>query len=203
LIGLQGELADGIAQTGVMFDDREGGRIAPWAFGLVGGTSPKQWRRRLVEPGRGMPDAAMVADFRSYMAEDILVKLDGASMMCSLEVRAPLLDYRVIEFAYSMVPNRFRATESERKIVLKELAARLLPADLDLNRKQGFSIPVSQWLTRDVLRAWSEECREQIEAVLSEGEVHAMIAQERAELSERLFGLVLLTLWMREYQTSV
>jgi asparagine synthase (glutamine-hydrolysing) len=203
LIGLRGEIADGIAQTGVMFDDGELHRLAPWAFGLAGDTSPKRWRRQLVEPGRGMPGAAMVADFRSYMAEDILVKVDRASMLCSLEVRAPLLDYRIIEFAYRNVPNRFRATESERKLILKELAARLLPADLDLNRKQGFSIPLSQWLTRDVLRAWSEECREQIKAVLSEREVHAMIAQERAELSERLFGLVLLTLWMRHYRISV
>jgi asparagine synthase (glutamine-hydrolysing) len=145
----------------------------------------------------------MAADFRSYLPEDILVKVDRASMLCSLEVRAPFLDYRIIDFAYNRVPNRFRASGSERKIVLKELAKRLLPPDLDLNRKQGFSIPLAQWLTRDVVRAWREECREQIRTVLFESEVDAMIGDRRPAMSERLFALVLLTLWMRHYRISI
>ena len=63
-------------------------------------------------------------DFENYLAEDILVKVDRASMLNSLEVRAPLLDYRVIEFAFGRVPSELKATVSGRKLLLKKLASR-------------------------------------------------------------------------------
>jgi asparagine synthase (glutamine-hydrolysing) len=66
-------------------------------------------------------------DFENYLAEDILVKVDRASMLHSLDIRTPFLDHRLIEFAFGKVPSRLKATESDRKILLKELAARVLP----------------------------------------------------------------------------
>ena len=110
-----------------------------------------------------IPDAADLLqratrmDFENYLAEDILVKVDRASMLNSLEVRAPLLDYRVIEFAFGKVPSALKATASGRKLLLKKLAATLLPPGFDARRKQGFSIPLASWL-RD--RSWHEFFRD-------------------------------------------
>ena len=74
-------------------------------------------------------------DFCNYLAEDILVKVDRASMLNSLEVRAPLLDYRLIEFAFGKVPTHLKATHRDRKILLKRLASRVLPPEFDKKRK--------------------------------------------------------------------
>ena len=86
------------------------------------------------------------SDFSNYLAEDILVKVDRASMLSSLEVRAPLLDYRLIEFAFGKVPSRLKATPREKKTLPKRLTMRLLPPEFDRQRKQGFSIPLANWL---------------------------------------------------------
>ncbi|HRK57660.1 MAG TPA: asparagine synthase (glutamine-hydrolyzing), partial [Burkholderiaceae bacterium] len=78
-------------------------------------------------------------DFADYLAEDILVKVDRASMLNSLEIRAPFLDHRLIAFAFGWVPSALKATPTDKKILLKRLAARLLPAQFDQQRNQGFS----------------------------------------------------------------
>ena len=70
-------------------------------------------------------------------------------MLCSLEVRAPFLDTRLIDLAFRRLPDRLRATARERKMLSRRLAARLLPAGLDLTRKQGFSLPLAQWFKGD------------------------------------------------------
>lgn len=141
-------------------------------------------------------------DFENFLAEDILVKVDRASMLNSLEVRAPLLDRRVIEFAFGRVPSSLKATPSSRKMLLKRLAGRLLPAEFDQQRKQGFSIPLASWLRggpwleyfREVLLGSSGGFfdRRAVESLLK-GHAHG-----RAN-SERLFALVLFELWRREY----
>jgi asparagine synthase (glutamine-hydrolysing) len=92
-------------------------------------------------------------DFANYLAEDILVKVDRASMLNSLEVRAPLLDYRLIEFAFGKVPSHLKATATDKKILLKRLTARVLPPEFDRQRKQGFSIPLGEWLKGGAFRA--------------------------------------------------
>jgi len=144
-------------------------------------------------------------DFENYMAEDILVKVDRASMLNSLELRAPLLDYRIIEFAFGRVPSNMKATLSQRKILLKKLAARLLPPEFDLQRKQGFSIPLSDWLKRGPWRDYfneillDEQCLFDKKTVtgLFHGQDHGM------NNNERLFGLMLFELWRREYHITM
>ena len=86
------------------------------------------------------------SDFLNYLSEDILVKVDRASMLNSLEVRSPFLDYRIIEFAFSNIPSELKTNTIDRKIILKRFAKRLLPKNIDLKRKQGFSLPLDKWL---------------------------------------------------------
>jgi asparagine synthase (glutamine-hydrolysing) len=204
LMALDGNAADGIAQSAIWTDYADLGLVSSWLAHQVPKQPPKVWRHELVEAGRGLPGAAMAADFRSYLAEDILVKVDRASMLCSLEVRAPFLDRRVVEFAYGRVSNRQRVTPTERKILLKHLARRLLPPDLDIERKQGFSIPVLKWLTPRIVEAWREDCRDQILSVLSGSAAARLLKRRHTVAAEHgLYAVMMLTSWMRQYNVSI
>ena len=204
LMALEGTTAYGIAQSAVWTDAADYSRISPWLSRQSQKYSPALWRRDLVEEARGLPGAAMAADFRSYLPEDILVKVDRASMLCSLEVRAPFLDRRIIEFAYERIPSRLQVTLQERKILLKRLAKRLLPPDLDIDRKQGFTIPVSKWLTSDILQNWRDDCREQIQSVLSDAAVARLVRRRESMAGEHsLYAAIMLTTWMRHYRVAI
>ncbi len=85
-------------------------------------------------------------DFQNYLSEDILVKIDRSSMANSLEVRSPFLDKSIIEFAYQEVPSNYKVRGKNKKILLKSLARKLLPTAFDIKRKQGFSIPINEFL---------------------------------------------------------
>ena len=94
-------------------------------------------------------------DAGTYLPDDIMVKVDRASMANSLETRAPLLDHRIIEFAYRL-PVEFKLQKGVNKRVLRELLYRQVPKQIVDRPKMGFSIPLSNWLKRE-LRPWAEE----------------------------------------------
>lgn len=144
-------------------------------------------------------------DFENYMAEDILVKVDRASMLNSLELRAPLLDYRIIEFAFGRVPTHLKATINQRKILLKKLAARVLPPEFDRQRKQGFSIPLPDWIKVGPWRDFFHDVLLDGQCLFDKAAVTGLLhGQDQGRgNSERLFGLVLFELWRREYQISM
>jgi asparagine synthase (glutamine-hydrolysing) len=106
-------------------------------------------QRRNIPINQDIIQRATRYDFSNYLCNDILHKVDRASMLNSLEIRAPFLDYRIIEFAFSQVPSTLKATKNDKKILLKNLCKKILPKELDFNRKQGFSIPLSHWLNND------------------------------------------------------
>lgn len=140
-------------------------------------------------------------DFANYLAEDILVKVDRASMLNSLEVRAPLLDYRLIEFAFGKVPSRLKATRTEKKILLKRLTARVLPPEFDRQRKQGFSIPLTEWLKGGAFRTLFQDVLRDPKCSFDSRTVGSLLRGQDMGRSngERLFALVLFELWRREY----
>lgn len=85
-------------------------------------------------------------DFLNYLPEDVLAKVDRASMGNSLEVRAPWLDSSIIEFAFKKIPDVYKIYNGKSRIIQAELANKLLPGVIDVSRKQGFSIPLNKWL---------------------------------------------------------
>ena len=139
-------------------------------------------------------------DFENYLPEDILVKVDRASMLNSLEIRAPLLDYRIIEFAYSKLNSHMKTNSQERKIFLKKLCQRVLPEEFDYQRKQGFSIPLQDWLKKGPWRDFFKDTLFSSKVFNHKSIQELFHAQDKGyQNSERLFGLVMLELWMREY----
>jgi asparagine synthase (glutamine-hydrolysing) len=140
-------------------------------------------------------------DFENYLPEDILVKVDRASMLASLEMRAPFLDFRVVEFAFGSVPSRLKATSAERKVLLKRLCKRVLPPRFNADRKQGFSIPLPAWLKAGPWRDLFSEVLLDPKSTFDRRTVANLLNGHggRRNNAERLFGLTVFELWRRAY----
>ncbi|MFC4258508.1 asparagine synthase (glutamine-hydrolyzing) [Marinobacter lacisalsi] len=91
----------------------------------------------------------LYTDIKSYLPGDILVKVDRMSMANSLETRAPLLDYRVVEYAAS-IPSALKLCGTEKKHILKKAFDRMLTEDILYRKKMGFSVPLAQWLCQEL-----------------------------------------------------
>jgi asparagine synthase (glutamine-hydrolysing) len=106
-------------------------------------------------PALSLADRMMLADQIYYLPDDLLAKVDRASMSTSLEVRAPLLDHRIVEFGWTLAGDA-KIRGDTTKWILRELLARDVPRAMFERPKMGFSIPVRDWLTGP-LRGWAED----------------------------------------------
>lgn len=99
--------------------------------------------------GSGLLDAALMTDQMTYLPNDLLVKVDIASMANSLEARSPFLDHKLIEFAASL-PEDLKMRRFQTKSLLKKAAARLVPKEVIYRRKMGFGVPIGKWFREDM-----------------------------------------------------
>jgi len=204
LQGLETDLQQGLPLIAAHFDRSTRRRLmagqGAWAL------AAERIREQRIPKTADLLQRATRMDLENYLPEDILVKVDRASMLNSLEVRAPLLDYRLIEFAFGKVPSHLKATATSRKVLLKKLTARLLPSEFDQNRKQGFSIPLGSWLQSGPWQVFFREVLLGSDNTLFDHKVLSNLlagqAKGRAN-GERLFALVMFELWRREYQVSI
>lgn len=183
---------------------------------ISGGAAPKLLRNRHVQdlayclPPATMHDALtrlMFADQLDYLPDDILHKVDRASMAFGLETRVPLLDHRVVEFSWRL-PSSLRATQHHGKLLLRQVLDRHVPASL-LNRpKQGFSPPISIWL-RGPLRDWAESLLSESALrdlpMLNSNNVRALWdahGKQRMDAGQALWNVLMLADWRRRFSAS-
>jgi asparagine synthase (glutamine-hydrolysing) len=106
--------------------------------------------RRFDDPSAPRVTRLQLVDLQTFCVDDVLVKVDHASMACGVEVRVPFLDLELVEAAFSIDGATLYA-QGERKALLKRAAASWLPAEILSERKKGFSAPIDTWLRRDLL----------------------------------------------------
>ena len=155
---------------------------------------------------QGAPPLARAThlDALTYLPNDILMKVDRASMRVALEVRAPMLSRDVVEFAFAL-PDEFRMRRGSGKRLLKDAARTLLPAEIVDRPKKGFGIPVAAWLSGplrdfaiDLLSPYSLKRA----GIFNPDAVDRMLhqhLQKRADLRKPLWTLIVFELWRRHH----
>lgn len=154
--------------------------------------------------GQDHVSCMLYTDLKTYLPGDILVKVDRMSMANSLEIRAPFLDYRIIEFAASL-PSEWKIKGNNKKIILKKAFSHLLPASI-LNRpKHGFTVPLDSWF-RGELKPLAEASlfnQTALSEMVSIDTVRTIWNEHqnaRRDHGTILWSLLMLSLWQQEYQ---
>ncbi len=152
----------------------------------------------------GVVERAMATDIRTYLVDDILTKVDRASMAYSLEARVPLLDHRIVEFA-ARLPLRLKVRGGETKYLLRRVLHRLVPRSLLDRPKMGFGIPLSRWLRRELrplLSEYLDEERLKREGFLLPHGVSHLVREHlsgRRNHQYRLWALLVFGMWRERY----
>ena len=146
-------------------------------------------------------------DLKGYLGEGVLTKVDRASMACSLEVRVPLLDHRVVELASSL-PMHLKLRRVTTKYVLKRALAGVLPRDILERPKKGFGIPLGRWFRGELAPMLRDVCAPEVirraglfrpEAV---GRLLAEHAEGRHDHRKKLYTLLAFQLWASRYHPA-
>jgi asparagine synthase (glutamine-hydrolysing) len=149
-------------------------------------------------------DRALYVDVKTYMVDDILVKVDRMSMAVSLETREPLLDHRLLEFA-ATVPSSLKLRGKTRKYLLRRALRPRVPASILERGKQGFEPPTGEWLRGPLAEMTHElltDGRLRDRGIFEDRAVARLWDEHRTgrrDHRERLWTLVMLELWFREY----
>ena len=143
-----------------------------------------------------------LADSLTYLPDDILTKVDRASMAVSLEARVPLLDHRIVEFAWSL-PDDLKMRDGTGKWLLRKLLSKKVPSELWDRPKKGFSVPLAEWL-RGELKDWTYALLDPVDIEqqgLLDGAVVARLLDMhqtgKADNAEPLWSLLMFQQWYR------
>ncbi|HEX8153221.1 MAG TPA: asparagine synthase (glutamine-hydrolyzing) [Thermoanaerobaculia bacterium] len=156
-------------------------------------------------PARHDPlTGAMLVDYRSYLRDNLLVKVDRATMLSSVEARAPYLDRDLTAFALSLSPE-LRLRRTTTKWVLKKAAEKWLPRDVIYRRKRGLSVPIASWINGG-LRAEVDRLlappRLRQQGIVNEPLVTRLLAEHRAMRTNHakpLWAIVMLQYWLERW----
>jgi len=143
-------------------------------------------------------------DFKTYLVDDILVKVDRMSMATSLETRVPLLDHKIVEYAFAL-PGSLKLKGMTTKWILKKTMEHLLPEENIYRRKEGFSIPIKHWLRnelKDLMLGYLDEQRIQREGLFNYEPIKHMVDRHLAgkeNYSHQLWALLVFEIWREQY----
>jgi asparagine synthase (glutamine-hydrolysing) len=170
------------------------------------GTDVRQWLAPWFARanGAGVVDASLLTDTMTYLPNDLLVKVDIASMAVSLEARSPFLDHHVIEFAASL-PENLKLRGLTTKYILKKTLKKLLPSE-NLNRaKMGFGVPVGHWFRgrmQPFLREHLLSDKSATRGIVRPDAVRRMVEQHTSgerDHAHQLWTLLMLELWFQRF----
>ncbi|MDQ5846696.1 MAG: asparagine synthase (glutamine-hydrolyzing) [Acidobacteriota bacterium] len=154
--------------------------------------------------GKGIVDAALLSDIKTYLPNDLLVKVDIATMAVSLEARSPFLDHHVIEFAASL-PENLKLRGLTTKYLLKQMLKKILPQENLNRRKMGFGVPIGHWFRgqlqpflRETILSEKALKREFFKAEVVKQMVELHTRGER-DYSHQLWTLLMLELWFQRF----
>lgn len=147
---------------------------------------------------------AMLLDYRSYLRDNLLVKVDRATMLSSVEARAPFLDHEVTQFALSLPPE-LRVRRLTTKWVLKKAAEKWLPREVIYRRKRGLSVPVANWINRGLrgeVDRLLERSRLDEQDLVDAEKVTELLAEHRANRANHakpLWAVIMLQYWLENW----
>lgn len=176
---------------------------------VIGGREPVTviWDEHLRRDLQDFTDRMQYLDTVTYLPDDILTKVDRASMAVGLEARVPLLDHRVVEFAWSQ-PGHRKIRDGQGKWLLRQVLYRYVPRELIERPKMGFGVPIDSWL-RGPLREWAEDLLDERE-MRQQGYLNPEPVQTRwkEHLSGRrnwqyaLWNVLIFQQWLRHYHLA-
>jgi asparagine synthase (glutamine-hydrolysing) len=144
-------------------------------------------------------------DTTNYLPDDIMTKVDRCSMAVALEAREPMLDHRLVEFAWRL-PRRFKYDGRQTKRLLRQVLYRYVPPELVERPKMGFSIPLGAWL-RGELREWAEGLlsrkRLVADGIFAADEVRRLWDEHQAHHANRenvLWNVLMFQAWKEHYR---
>ncbi|HEX9190835.1 MAG TPA: asparagine synthase (glutamine-hydrolyzing) [Candidatus Deferrimicrobiaceae bacterium] len=187
-----------------IFERRRLGEVIP---GIVDDSHLSYFRTFRDPRGGDVVERAMATDLRTYLPDDILAKVDRASMAYSLEARVPLLDHRIVEFA-ARLPMEQKVRRGVAKHLLRKILHRHVPRELLDRPKMGFGIPVNQWLRRELRPLLDEYLgvdRVRREGFLRPEGVGRIVREHLSghrDHQYRLWALLVLAMWVERHRPS-
>jgi len=176
--------------------------------GLLATARAESYKERLIEASRAREYISKMQelDIRTYMVDDILTKVDIASMHHSLEVRVPLLDHKFAELAMR-IPVRHKLKNGQTKHILKQAMKRHLPDDVVQHRKQGFAVPLKMWFKAD-LRDYVNDrlihSNGSLSQYLNRDYIRKIVADHNSgqrDFNYKIWALLFFDAWLQEQKT--
>jgi len=146
----------------------------------------------------------MAVDYQTYMVDDILQKVDRATMSVSLEGREPFLDQHIIQWA-AQLPSDYKYFKGQKKYILKQIVHKHIPAQIMERKKMGFSIPVDTWLAtelKDLVHTYLSEGSLKEHGLFNVTEVNKLVFDfynGHAEKHVKLWHLLMFQMWYKKW----
>ena len=147
----------------------------------------------------------MYIDFTQYIPDDLMTKVDRASMTFGLETRSPFLDHKLVEYSFC-IPLDLKKKKGKGKYILRELLSKYLPKRYVENSKQGFSVPISQWI-KGPMKNLAESLRYELEAygikvsdsILNPERIKNLFNEEIYEFrkNQKIWSVLMYLLWKK------
>jgi asparagine synthase (glutamine-hydrolysing) len=150
----------------------------------------------------------MYLDLKTYLPDDIFTKVDRASMMVSLEVREPLVDYRLVEHAFR-IPSSYKIRGTNRKYLMKMMMKDILPKEILHKEKQGFTIPMKNWMRNElkdfVINKLSKDNLKEI-GLFNQSYIDKVLQEhmsKRKDNQRHIWSLMSFVMWYENYIQKV